>query len=394
MADKLLIYGAAGHSGRLLARAAAARWAAGGPYELLLGARRADALAPLARELGLPTRVFDLRDAAAVARTLAEPGLAVLVNAAGPFADTAPVLAPAAVRAGLHYVDLNGEADVYRRLDDLGYVAAQAGVTLVCGAGHSAATSDLLLEHALGRITDAGVAEVGMVRIAFDAVPQLSAGSLRSAWRQVREQVVVMRGGPGANALRMVHEPVGRLERWADFGRGPCIVSAANLLDLYTARLTLQRRLDPDQGAALLSRVRGVEAYVATPDTLRAGLQWAALAAPLVALPGVRRTLALQAAVLADAGRVQTAQGHRVLLQIEDAFGDLLIDWRADTPDPYAFSARTLLGVVDGLRRAPQPGWRTPAELFDVPASFADPSQGLWQGCTLQLRSRLPEPAR
>ncbi|MFO1326148.1 MAG: saccharopine dehydrogenase NADP-binding domain-containing protein [Rubrivivax sp.] len=387
MADKVLIYGAGGHSGRLLARAAAARWAGGGRFELLLGGRREDRLAPLAKELGLPVRVIALDDAPALLKALAEPGLRIIVNAAGPFADTAPVLARAAVHVGCHYVDLNGEADVYRRLDDLGYVAAQAGVALVCGAGHSSATSDLLLEQALRRVVASGRREVGTVRIAFGAVPWLSTGSVRSAWRSVREQVVVMRGGPGATELRLQHEPVGRLERSFDFGDGPRIASAANLLDLYSARLTAQRFID----AGRLVRLRAIEGYIETGPLMRLAVQAGALTAPLLALPGVRQVVRANAELLATPPDADEAppRRHTVLLQIDDGFGALLVDWRVDTPEPYVYSAQTVIGVVEGLQARPTAGWRTPAELFDVAQAFEHPDQGPWQGCTLRLGGTL-----
>lgn len=390
MANKVLIYGAGGFSGRLIARAAAARWPVGAGVQLLLGGRRADTLAPLAQELGLPTRVFALDDASALDGALAELGLHTVVNAAGPFADTALPLAQAAVRRGRHYVDITGEADVYQRVDDLGYVAAQAGATLVCGAGHSAAVSDLMLEQALAEIAAAdAAAEVGSIRIAFGAVGAVSQGSVRTAWRSVREQVVVVRGHPATRELRQTHLPTGQLERCFDFGAGPRIASAANLLDLHTARLTAQRALDRGR----LQRVRAIEAFIEVDDAARLFLQMGPLVAPLLALPGVGQAVRAAVAGLPEGpGASERARGHhQVLLQIDDGCGGRLADWRLETPDPYVFTAETVLGVVDGLlSRAQGPtlaGWRTPAELFDVAAVFAQPQQGLLRDCRLHRRA-------
>ena len=112
MNDKILLYGAGGFSGRLVVDLAHRRWGRHGPFELLLGGRRAATLAPLAARYGMHTRVFALDDERRLDRMLGEPGLLAVVNAAGPFSTTAWPLARAAVRAGVHYVDLNGEADV------------------------------------------------------------------------------------------------------------------------------------------------------------------------------------------------------------------------------------------------------------------------------------------
>ena len=73
----------------------------------------------------------------------------VLINAAGPFAWTAERLAKDALDVNCHYVDINGEIDVYKKLDDLGRYASQRRRAMVCSAGHTAAASDLLLDAAL-----------------------------------------------------------------------------------------------------------------------------------------------------------------------------------------------------------------------------------------------------
>ena len=62
-----------------------------------------------------------------------------------PFALTAN-RGEAALRSGCHYVDINGEVDVYKRLDDL-ELRPERGLAIVCGAGHSAVASELLLEE-------------------------------------------------------------------------------------------------------------------------------------------------------------------------------------------------------------------------------------------------------
>jgi short subunit dehydrogenase-like uncharacterized protein len=388
MVDKVLIYGAGGFSGRLLARCAARAWGDGRRFQLLLGGRRADTLAPLATELGLPVRVFALDDAAAVAKALAEPGLTTVVNAAGPFAWTGLPLARAAVLAGRHYVDINGEADVYQRMDDLGYVAAQAGVALVAGAGHSATTSDLMLELALREMAAAGRHEAGTIRIAFSHVKHVSQGSAQTAWRSVREQVMVMRGRPGSTELQIHRVPMGQVERTFHFSR-PRIASACNLLDLLTARLTAQRHLD----SGALRRVRAIEAYIEMPEGARIFVQLGALAAPVLALPGMRQLVQAQVALLPEGPdeRERAEDRHQVLLEVDDGFGTRCVDWLMETPDPYEFTADCVVGVVDGLQRRPLAGWRTPAELFDVVQTFEQPEQGLWRDCVF-TRRRSPAP--
>ena len=121
----------------------------------------------------------------------------LLINAAGPFALTAERLAKDALDAGCHYVDINGEIDVYKKLDDLGRYAMQRGRAMVSSAGHTAAASDLLLEAALRALAartdlDCG-RDLGAVRIAMSRIMTLSRGSAETVWRSLREQVTVVR---------------------------------------------------------------------------------------------------------------------------------------------------------------------------------------------------------
>ena len=82
MSGPILLYGASGYSGRLVARELVAR----GVRPVLCG-RDAAKLAVLAATLGLEHRVARADDPSAIARAIGEAE--VVVNAAGPFAHTA-----------------------------------------------------------------------------------------------------------------------------------------------------------------------------------------------------------------------------------------------------------------------------------------------------------------
>ena len=97
----LLIYGATGHSGRLVARTALAA----GLRPLLAG-RDPRRVGVLADELGLAYRVAHLGDPPALDAALR--GVAVVVNTAGPFSRTAGPLLDACLRRGAHYLDITG----------------------------------------------------------------------------------------------------------------------------------------------------------------------------------------------------------------------------------------------------------------------------------------------
>ncbi|MGN6517810.1 MAG: hypothetical protein ACTHK2_00105, partial [Dokdonella sp.] len=80
--QRVLVYGANGYTGTLIAGEAVRRGLAP-----VLGGRNREAVEALAGRLGLPARVFGLDDAGALARGL--DGIDLLLNCAGPFSRTA-----------------------------------------------------------------------------------------------------------------------------------------------------------------------------------------------------------------------------------------------------------------------------------------------------------------
>src|SRR5262245_38103866 len=213
MSIRILLYGATGYSGRLIAAEAlrgdiAAIGPEGRDLEIMLAGRDRIALEDMSRDCGLCHRVFGLEDPQRVVSALSQ--FDVVINAAGPFAQTANRLVRSAIAAGIQYVDINGEIDVYKKLDDLDRIATQREVTVVSGAGFTATVSDVMLEAALSHLVRDH--EPLTVRIVMSAMNNLSRGSLQTMLRSVREQVTVVQDGA------IVHVPVGLMERMFDFG--------------------------------------------------------------------------------------------------------------------------------------------------------------------------------
>lgn len=141
--DRVLVYGAAGHTGRFVVAELLRR----GLRPVLAG--RSAASLGAAGSSDLERRVAGVDDAAALRRALA--GAGVVVNCAGPFLDTALPLARAAVDAGAHYLDVTAEqpvvSELYRELDA---PARGAGVAVVPAMAFYGGLADLLVTAALG----------------------------------------------------------------------------------------------------------------------------------------------------------------------------------------------------------------------------------------------------
>jgi short subunit dehydrogenase-like uncharacterized protein len=371
MAAPILIYGASGFSGGLIADVAARdarNLLTGHGIEVVLGGRDRIGLLQkrddIRKRTGVTfgTRAFALDDPATVRAAL--QGFGVVINAAGPFARTALPLAKGAIATGCHYVDINGEADVYQAVDDLDLLAADRSVTLISGAGFSATVSDALFDAALKKLFALGVRAVGDVRIAMSCMAEFSQGSLLTMLRSVREEVAVVRDG------QIAHVPVGRLERSFHYGRTPKdkpdtpedrIASAVNVIDtLVAARTSLRNEV----------AVASIESYAEMSLAIRDLYQVAAFSAVLWQLPLVQSLTELQISGLPK-GPDEAARADRpetVLLQIESPLQEILVNWRIVTPNAYTFTSRSALAVAVALIEAPaKRGWCTPAQVLPFP---------------------------
>ena len=248
MSPRLLIYGATGYTGRLVAEEAKTR----GP-DFAVAGRSADKLAPLARALDVPFIVFDVAEAGAEARVdSAIAGAQVVLNCAGPYAGTAEPLMRACVRVresttttatgdeegnrdyGPHYLDVSAELDTYALLaadtTALAADAEKAGVMLMPGCGGSAAVLGCFASQVVGRVSR----PVQSMEIVLHAAGSMSRGSALSAAQGVTGQEGVWQRREGR--LVPVDDEDGAGVSVFDFcdGRGPVPCLPVTLPDLIT----------------------------------------------------------------------------------------------------------------------------------------------------------------
>ncbi len=219
-AGSLLIYGATGYSGRMLAERARLLG-----LDVILAGRNAERVQPLAASLGLPWRVFGLGDPARLDAGLA--GAGVVLHAAGPFTSTAGPMIEACLRTRTHYLDIAGELTVFQAARRLDGEAARRGVMLMPGAAYAIVASDCLAAHVARQAPDATY-----LRLAQSKPEIASRGSVRTMFDLVRGGVSIRRAGD------LVSVPVGRLERTFDFGEGPRTATAVSWADVVTAHHT------------------------------------------------------------------------------------------------------------------------------------------------------------
>lgn len=212
-----MIYGAAGYTGGM-----AAEHAATAGLSLLLGGREKDrqALEVLASRIGGEVRIFRLDDPAEIRAGLTD--VTVILNAAGPFMNTAEPLMSAAIASGVHYLDFSAELDTYREALALDGRARAAGVMLLPGSGGSVAMLGCLAAHAVRRVDDPL-----KISIALEVAGAMSRGSATSASQNIAPDTLQLVNG----------ELVSRSPddvRDFNFGNGPRSSFPVTLPDLVT----------------------------------------------------------------------------------------------------------------------------------------------------------------
>ncbi len=180
----ILIYGATGYTGKLVARTAH-----GQGLTPILAGRNADKVRAVAEPLGLDWRAFDLGDPGRIDAGL--DGVAVVLCIAGPFSATSRPMASACIRRGIHYLDVTGEIDVFEALAARDAEARQAGVMLLPGVGYDVVPSDCLAAHLKRRMP--GAVDLKLYIEVVSA--KLSRGTAKTMIQELPGGTRVRRGG-------------------------------------------------------------------------------------------------------------------------------------------------------------------------------------------------------
>lgn len=145
MREKVTVYGAYGHTGRFVVAELVKR----GWSPVLAGRDPAKLEALGAQFSSLAVRAASVDDPAALDQALA--GSSAVINCAGPFAETAPALVEAALRANIPYLDV--AAEIEANLDTLANYAErarEAGIIILPAMAFFGGLGDLLATAAVG----------------------------------------------------------------------------------------------------------------------------------------------------------------------------------------------------------------------------------------------------
>lgn len=329
----LLIYGANGYSGELIARRAAKTRL---PVPVIVAGRRAEVVAALGSELGWAHRAFALDDAAGLANGLS--GVKAVLNCAGPFSQTALPLAEACLRAGVHYLDITGEIAVLEALAQRDREAKARHVTLLPAAGFDVVPTDCLAAEVKHRLPSATHLALG-----FRMPAHMSRGTAITTIESAHLGGIVRRDGA------VLKVPSGWKTRDMDFGDGPEKAITIPWGDIASAYRT--------------TGIPNIEVYAAAPLPSRVGLRLARFLGPVLASPTLKQFLiSLLEGQAAGPDAEQRARAEcRFFAEASDDAGNLA-RVRLITPEAYELTSWTALelGKRAALGQLPT-GYQTPA---------------------------------
>ncbi len=333
--SQVLIYGAYGYTGELIARRAVDRG-----LEPVLAGRDPERLGALGRELDRPTRVFPLDAPGGVDEGLR--GVDVVIHAAGPFIDTYEAMAEACMRTGAHYLDITGEVGVFEGLARRDAESAAAGVMLLPGVGFDVVPSDCLAAHLARRLPGATALDLAISGVGG----RPSAGTLSTMIEGLEQGAVVRRGG------RLTPIRLGSLRRSVDLGDGSREAVAIAWGDVSSAYHS--------------TGIPDIAVYLAVGRRGSLALRTLGRFTWLLARPAVKRVLQR---------RVRSGEPGPDAAERVSAYSVLLGEARDDdggtaaarlrTPGGYSLTAMTAVDiaarVLDGEA---EPGFRTPSAVF------------------------------
>lgn len=332
-ADKFLIYGATGYTGKLTAQAAKAK----GLRPILAG-RSAAKVEPLARELGFEWRAFDLAETEKLDRALGE--VAAVLHIAGPFSATSKPMADACLRTKTHYLDITGEIAVFEALAARDAEAKKAGVMLLPGVGFDVVPSDCLAAHVARRLPDAED-----LKLYIGGLSSVSRGTAKTAVEGIAKGTLVRRGGE--------IEPLeGMNEDMCDFGQGPRPTFAVSWGDVATAYHS--------------TKIPNVEVHFEAVPQLARMAKLPALVKAFLGLPFMQSILKRQIDKQPEGpSETERKRGRGVLIAAARNGKGETVRSRLTTPEGYTLTAMTGLAVAKRVAAGEfKPGFQTPSLAF------------------------------
>jgi short subunit dehydrogenase-like uncharacterized protein len=335
MNQRIMIYGATGYTGKLVAAEAVRQG-----LDVILAGRDPEKLKAVAEPLGCDSQAIALTDTPRLRAALED--VAAVLHIAGPFSQTARPMVDACLETRTHYLDVTGEIDVFESIARRDAEAEAAGVLLLPGVGFDVVPTDCLAVHTASRVE-----EPTRLRLAIAGMDGgVSRGTAKSAIESLGDGLRIRQDGI------LCTRPPGSLEHVFDFGAGPTRGLAMPWGDVATAFYS--------------TKIPNIEVYFILSGSMPMLMKASRLVTPILRLPAVQNFLKSRVDAMPEGPDEATRTGTRALLLAEvEGPGGQLARSLLETPSGYAL---TPPAAVEAARRAAigeaPTGFHTPATAF------------------------------
>lgn len=332
---KILLYGANGYTGKLIASMAA-------DYGLqpILAGRNREEISRLAEKYHLSFRIFDLTDVDIIATYINDCKL--VLHAAGPFLRTAKPMIKACMQAGVHYLDITGEIAVFEMAKKMHQAAEAAGVILMPGVGFDVVPTDCMALYLHQRMPDAT-----HLQLAFASV-----GGGVSHGTATTMVTSLGSGGAARENGMIVSKPLGHKGMTVDFGVKKRFVMTIPWGDVSTAHHT--------------TGIPNIETYTAVKPAVFRLLKWQWLVNPILRTAWVKKMVQkkIDASPAGPDDKARATGKSLVWGCISNAAGES-ITAHFSGPEGYTLTAHAALIIAKKVLEGNfMKGYQTPAGCF------------------------------
>ena len=218
MSDKLMLYGANGYTARLIIKELI-----GAGIKPVLAGRNQVKISTLADKHGFDHSIFALDDPNVIGKNLTD--VTVLINAAGPYSQTAKPFIDNCLKSKTHYIDITGEIDVFVYAESKNRDAEEAGIILCPGTGFDVIPTDCLSYLLKEKLPDA--IELNICFFSENGRPSI--GTAKTSIEGLAN------GGRIRSNGIIEHVPLAHAVKEIDYGQGPKMAMSIPWGDVATA---------------------------------------------------------------------------------------------------------------------------------------------------------------
>lgn len=349
MAERWMIYGAYGYTGKMTVERAVERG-----LQPVVAGRDADKTAALAAKYGLDHRVFALDDGQATRQAVGD--MRLVLHCAGPFSATAEPMMRACLAEHTHYLDITGEIDVFALGHSLDRQARHEDVVIIPGVGFDVVPTDCLAATLATELPSAI-----QLCLAFEAGGGPSPGTAKTSVEGLGKGGRVRRDG------ELVSVPLAYKSRSVPFPNGERTAATIPWGDVYTAYVS--------------TGIPNIEVYLSMPPATIKRLRRLRKFQPILGWGMVQRFLKgrIERKIAGPSERTREQTGCQIWGEAVAADGRR-ISGTMLTPNGYEVTVLGSLGIVERLLAdTVEGGYYTPSLLMgaDYAASLSGVSVSL-----------------